>query len=113
MSMKKAYRIKKEKDFQTILKDRQSYANRNIILFIKRNPNLSHFRIGLSVGKKIGNAVQRNRVKRQLREGVYALRHELPMDIDLVMIARPAITSLTTREVKDNIRHVCRLAKII
>ena len=113
MSMKKAYRVKKEKDFRTILEDRQSYANRNIILFIRKNAALSHFRVGLSVGKRIGNAVQRNRVKRQLRGGIYALRDELPKDVDLVMIARPAITSLTTHEVEENIRHVCHLAKII
>lgn len=111
--MKKTYRIKKEKEFQKVINARASYANRNIVLFILSKDNQTHFRVGFSVGKKIGNAVTRNRVKRQLREAVYQLRDEFPCDLDFVLIARPNIVKLTTKEVEQNLRHVCRLANII
>lgn len=111
--MKKTYRIKKEKEFQQVINARASYANRNIVLFILPKEHQAHFRVGISVGKKIGNAVMRNRVKRQLREAVYELRHELPQSLDFVLIARPSIVQLSTKEVVKNLRHVCRLANII
>lgn len=111
--MKKAYRIKKTKEFQKVINARASYANRNIVLFILPNQMQSHFRVGFSVGKKVGNAVTRNRVKRQLREAVYQMRDEFPDHLDFIVIARPNIVQLTTQEVEQNLRHVCRLASII
>lgn len=113
MSMKKTYRIKKEKEFQAVINRRDSYANRNLILFIKPSNGYSHFRVGFSVGKKVGNAVCRNRIKRQLRAGIYRLKDELPNDLDFVLIARPHINQLTAQEIDANIQHICRLAKII
>lgn len=111
--MKKTYRIKKEKEFQKVINARASYANRNIVLFILSKPQQAHFRVGISVGKKIGNAVMRNRVKRQLREAVFHMQDQFPSDLDFVLIARPNIVTLTTKEVEQNLRHVCRLANII
>lgn len=111
--MKKTYRIKKEKEFQQVITARASFANRNLVLFIYERAELTHFRVGFSVGKKVGNAVQRNRVKRQLRVAVQALKEDLPSNLDFILIARPNILHLSTAEVQKNVRHVCRLAGII
>jgi ribonuclease P protein component len=46
-------------------------------------------RLGLSVSRKVGGAVQRNRVKRLLREAFRAVQHDLPAGLDLVVVARP------------------------
>ncbi|MCS0543524.1 ribonuclease P protein component, partial [Aeromonas veronii] len=55
--MKKEYRIKKNQDFQTVFKSGKSSANRQFIVYVYERDELEHFRIGLSVSKKIGNAV--------------------------------------------------------
>ncbi|MGO2078888.1 MAG: ribonuclease P protein component, partial [Staphylococcus equorum] len=55
--MEKAYRIKKNGDFQFIYKKGKSVANRQFVVYTKPNKNLEHFRLGISVSKKIGNAV--------------------------------------------------------
>ena len=51
-------------------------------------PRLGHLRVGLSVSRKIGNAVQRNRFKRLYREAFRLSRAELPTGLDLVMLPR-------------------------
>ena len=63
--MKKEYRIKKNEDFQEIIKNRNSIANKKYVIYYKKN-NL-HLRVGISVSKKLGHAVIRNRTKRQVR----------------------------------------------
>lgn len=111
--MKKKYRVKKEKEFQAIIKKRQSFANRNFVVYVKKNPNYDHFRVGISVGKKVGNAVVRNHVKRQIRQGLFELKDQIDETYDFILIARPSITTLSTEEVKKNMYHVLNLATII
>ena len=65
--MKKAYRVKKEADFQKVFHQGESMANRQFVVYSLNKENQSHFRVGLSVGKKLGNAVKRNEIKRKIR----------------------------------------------
>ena len=62
--MKKRNRLKKNEDFQKVFKKGKSMANRQYVLYVLHQPEAKEFRVGLSVSKKIGNAVVRNRVKR-------------------------------------------------
>ncbi|MGY3766786.1 ribonuclease P protein component [Vagococcus vulneris] len=111
--MKKSYRIKKEKDFQTIIQAKQSFANRNFIVYHLENPKNTHYRVGLSVGKKIGNAVTRNRVKRLIRQSLFELTEIIKSDQDFIVIARPNIVGLSQKDVKSNLEHVLKLANLI
>ena len=52
--MRKEYRIKKNKDFQVAFKKGKSVANRQFVIYTLKKPDQNHFRIGLSVSKKIG-----------------------------------------------------------
>lgn len=111
--MKKSYRIKKEKEFKQIIQKRQSFANKHLIVYVRLNEESDHFRVGLSVGKKIGNAVTRNKVKRQIRQSVFELQEDIVLPYDLVIIARPNIVQLSTLEVKENLLHVLQIANVI
>jgi len=64
--LKKRFRVKKEKDFSAIFKKGESFANRKFVIYRLEN-NEQHFRVGLSVSKKLGNAVTRNQIKRRIR----------------------------------------------
>ena len=61
-------------------------------------------RLGVSVGRKIGRAVQRNRVKRAIREAWRALSPELPAGRDYVIVARPGAEGLVEREGPEGVR---------
>jgi ribonuclease P protein component len=51
-------------------------------------------RLGVSVGRRVGNAVERNRVKRLLREAFWSLEESLPRTHDYVIVARPGATEI-------------------
>ena len=79
-------------------------------------PNeLTHSRVGLSVSKRYGGAVQRNRLRRLYREAFRLTRHELPGGLDIVMIPRsPNEPTLLTVQQSLNVlawRLAKRLAK--
>ena len=74
--MKKSYRVKKEKDFKALFDAGHSVANRKFVVYCL-DRDLPHFRVGLSVSKRLGNAVTRNRVKRRLRHALMDMSSQL------------------------------------
>lgn len=67
--MKKINRVKRNEDFQTIIHKKKSVVSRLFVVYYNKN-DLDHFRVGISVSKKLGNAVVRNKIKRQVRSMV-------------------------------------------
>ena len=110
--MRKSYRVKTEQDFQKVFQAGNSFANRKFVVYVLPKEQ-SHFRVGLSVGKKVGNAVNRNEVKRKIRAAVYSIKEEIDPELDFIVIARPSVKGLTYDEVRSNLVHVLKLAKII
>ncbi|MFC3932197.1 ribonuclease P protein component [Streptococcus dentapri] len=108
--MKKTYRVKKNLDFQAIFKEGSSVANRKFVVYSLDKPQ-QHFRVGLSVSKKLGNAVTRNRVKRKLRHILMEFSPQLKTH-DFIVIARKGVEDLTYQEVKQNLKHVLSLAHL-
>ncbi|AXQ77867.1 ribonuclease P protein component [Streptococcus chenjunshii] len=108
--MKKTYRVKSDKDFQAIFDHGQNAANRKFVVYrlAKQQP---HYRVGISVGKKIGNAVTRNAVKRKIRHVLMEFDKNLAAD-DFIIIARKGTECLDYHEIKKNLRHVLKLAKL-
>ena len=53
--MRKSYRVKKESEFQRVFETHNSVANHKFVVYQMEKPGQKHFRVGISVGKKIGN----------------------------------------------------------
>lgn len=108
--MKKSYRVKREKDFSAIFKKGQNFANRKFVVY-KLEQDQPHFRVGLSVSKKLGNAVVRNQIKRRMRQVIQAYRQGL-VPTDFVVIARKGVETLDYAEIEKNLLHLLQLADI-
>lgn len=111
--MKKEYRIKKNKEFQNVFKHGKSFANRQFVVYILKKETQDHFRIGLSVSKKLGNAVKRNEIKRYIRRSIHELQDELVADHDYVIIARKPVSEMNFFEVKKSLIHVLKVGKML
>lgn len=111
--MRKAYRVKKESDFQKVFHHGKSTANRQFVLYVLDKKEQPHFRVGLSVGKKIGNAVVRNNVKRKIRQSLTELKPKLKTEKDFIVIARKPAADMSVKETKKSLIHVLKLAKML
>ena len=109
--MKKSFRVKKEKDFKAIFKEGTSFANRKFVIYRLENTK-RHFRVGLSVSKKLGNAVMRNQIKRRIRHILIEHKNQLVENVDFVVIARKGVEILDYAEMEKNLLHVLKLSKI-
>lgn len=85
--MKKINRIKKSDDFLLTIKKGKTYRSDYYTVHISNN-NLSYIRIGLSVSSKLGNAVTRNLIKRQVRSMCDSLLNYSDYSLDIVIVVR-------------------------
>ena len=91
-------RLSRSAEFERVYRQGRSTANRQLVLYAFPNPAAERPRIGLSVSRKVGGAVQRNKVKRLLREAFSRHEARLPPGHDLVLLARPDALELAERE---------------
>ena len=110
--MKKKYRIKKSEDIEKVLKKKCSVGNKNYIIYIMKNSEAKHFRLAMSVSKKIGNAVVRNRQKRLIKQAVNQIKLEI-LPYDIFVIARNNSINLTYQEVESNIVYLLNKINVL
>jgi ribonuclease P protein component len=93
-------RLSRSGEFDRVYRDGSSNATRYLILysFPRKEEDDSEIRLGVSASRKIGGAVDRNRVKRVLREAFWGLADRLPERHDFVIVARPELGELIERE---------------
>ncbi|MGH7138404.1 MAG: ribonuclease P protein component [Pirellulales bacterium] len=85
------YRVRSMRDYQKVYRRRAVASDTLLVVYSCENA-FDHPRLGLSVSRKVGGAVVRNRWKRLLRDAFRLRRHELPAGIDLVVAPRPDTT---------------------
>jgi ribonuclease P protein component len=92
-------RLSRSADFDRVFRQGRSYGSRELVLYVFPREEAAHARrLGLSVSRKVGGAVQRNRVKRLIREAFALEGAELPAGSDAVVVARPEARGLAERE---------------
>jgi ribonuclease P protein component len=101
----KQNRILNRRDFDQIVENGSKVVSSRLVVIARKN--ISSSRLGLVVSKKVGNAVERNRVKRMVRE---AFRHRLPNLVgwDLVVIGRAKANASTSHEIERDLDYCLR-----
>ncbi len=84
-------RVTRSGDFDAVYRRGTSAAGRHLVVYAFSRAEGDSARLGLSVGRRVGGAVERNRVKRVLREQFAALQPGLPVGVDYVVIARSGV----------------------
>jgi ribonuclease P protein component len=91
-------RLSHSAEFERVYRHGRSSANRHLVLYSFPNAAAERPRLGLSVSRKVGGAVERNRVKRLLREAFRGVEGDLRPGHDVVVVARPPVSELAERE---------------
>ena len=86
---RKRRRLSRSGEFDRVYREGRSHASRHLVVYAFPRADADSPRLGVSVGRKLGGAVERNRVKRLLREAFWARADELPDGHDFVIVARP------------------------
>ncbi len=104
--------LKKTGDFRTVYKTGKSYANKLLVMYVRKNGS-GRNRFGISVSKKVGNSVVRHHLARLLRES-YRLHEEMfHSGWDIVVVARAGAKTASYREIESALLHLGSLQKIL
>ena len=103
--------LKKNRDFQLTYKKGKSYANRYLVMYVRKNGTSSN-RLGLSVSKKVGNSVVRHRVTRLLRESYRLQEEHFRRGYDIIIIARASAKDKSYQEIESAVVHLGKLHHI-
>lgn len=110
--MKRTYRLRRSDQFQRVRRDGQTYNHHILRLNVAPN-NRRKVRCGFIVSKHIGNAVQRNRARRRVREAVRLVLDHIHNGNDLVFIIRKTdVSTIAFPVLQDVVEHLLRRAHI-
>jgi ribonuclease P protein component len=101
-------RLSRSAEFERVYRQGRSHGNRHLVVYAFPRGEDDVPRLGLSVSRKVGGAVDRNRVKRLLREAFAAESSELQDGHDVVVVARPPAKELAEREGLAGMREALR-----
>jgi ribonuclease P protein component len=109
----KEHRLAKREDFSRVYRHGKSTANLQFVVYVLPQPQNEHFRVGVSVSKKLGNAVVRNRLRRSMKE-IVRLHKDLVKDrVDFILIARKPVADMEYQEMQKSLLHVLKKASLL
>lgn len=107
--MNKKYRLRKRRDFNYTYRKGKSLANSSLVLVYKKN-RLEVTRFGFSISKKYGNAVQRNKIKRRLKEICRLRLDKIKTGYDLIFIARIGARDASFTKLESKVENLIKRA---
>lgn len=107
--MKKLNIVKKNQDFDRIIKNTNPFKTREFLIFIERK-NVENYQFGISISKKIGNAVTRNKLKRQIKNIIDKKHYE--NNFNCIIIVRKEILNANFTDMEKSLSFAFQKLKI-
>ncbi len=110
--MKKAVRLTRSTDFKRVRRYGKSYAHPLLVLIVSRDDSLSALRCGVTAGRSVGRAVERNRAKRRIRAAVDQIVLSLCPGWEVVIVARKPIVDSSFEAIQQALNQVLKRARL-
>ena len=108
--MKKINIVKDNRDYNRIIKENRPFKYKDYIIYIDKR-EVSNYRFGFSVGKKVGNAVTRNRIRRQIKAIVS--QNDYQNDFDCIIIVGKGILNRSFSEMSANLNFALKKLNLV
>jgi len=110
--LRREYSLRRNKEFRYVYKKGKSVSDGNLVLIyvITKTPRL---KVGFSVSKKLGNSVERNRIKRRLKEAFFSMIGEVSPKSLLVFVPRDHAKNLSYHELKASQERLLKKAGLM
>lgn len=105
-------KLTRKSEFQKGYKHGRKYWDRYFVIYIRVN-DLPTTRLGITMSKKVGGSVERNRVRRLVRESYRHLKPKLRAGLDVIVIGRKVATGLKCQQAQSALFRLFRRAKIV
>lgn len=109
--MQKRFRLTRSDDFKRVRQMGKSFAHPLVVLVIQSN-QAKNIKVGVTAGKAIGTAVQRNRAKRLLREAMRNLIPNIASGTDLILVARAKLVTSSLADVTSALTNLFERANL-
>ena len=107
------YSIKKNSDFKKIYEEKNSFATKNIVMYISKNSDMESNRLGISVSHKVGNSVVRHTLIRRIREIFKNNLKKIDNGIDMVIVLRVGSEKVEFFKLNEDFLKLCKKHRII
>jgi len=111
--VEKKNRLTKREYFDKVYRGGKSVANHQFVLYSYARRQQEGFRLGISVSKKLGNAVVRNRIKRMVKEIIRLNAGKLPGGYDMILIVRKPAVGMAYADMEKSIFHILKRASML
>ncbi|RDY23428.1 ribonuclease P protein component [Romboutsia maritimum] len=108
MDFNRTQGLKKDSDFRKVYKHGKSFANKYLVMYILKNKS-DCSRVGISVSKKVGKAITRNKVRRLIRESYRLyIDEKVKTGYDIVFIARVSSKDASFNDIQKSLKHLVK-----
>lgn len=111
--VQKELRLTRREDFGKVYRHGKSAANQQFVIYSLPNAKIEQFRMGVSVSKKMGNAVVRNRLRRMIKEIVRLNADRIRPQQDFIVIARKPVVGMEYKEMEKCLLHALKRASLL
>jgi ribonuclease P protein component len=110
--MEKKYRLRKNLEFKKVYSGGKNYWNRNLTLYKKKN-NLQETRFGITITKKVGKAVIRNKIRRRIKEIYRKNLYRIKSGYDLIIIPKQNVVDISYKELESAMIHILKISNML